>query len=243
MANCSPYRCVATSIEGFLFQLAVSYVTNGKYYFYVTGSVPSWRTPTEHDARMLSQYEVAISKFARCRRRKRIGISGRRLANCQYLRFSDFWILLCQEGENAFFDRNCKRDTSGAIVEQWFYDVRQSAIQFNEYSVGYFKDKLTVRLSSKAMAGLRSYYLKLALKPLPYLREELATFPYEAYGGVLKQRYSILRSMNLKRGAAGLPAIPTSFIRKKRKPVKPFMSKESLSRETLIDSADLSLAA
>ncbi|MEQ8212178.1 MAG: hypothetical protein RH917_20430 [Lacipirellulaceae bacterium] len=243
MANRSHYRCVATSIEGFLFQLAVSYVTNGKYYFYVQGSVPSWRTPAEHDSRMLSQYDVAISKFARCRRRKRIGNSGRHLANCQYLRFSNFWILLCQEGENAFFERNCRRDADGAIEEQWFCDVRKSAIQFNEYSVGFFNDKLTVRLTSKAMAGLRSYYLGLALKPLPYLREELATFPYEAYGGVLKQRYSILRSMNLKRGAAGLPAIPTSFIKKRRKPVKPFEPKGPLIRKTSLDLADLSLAA
>ena len=34
------YRCVATSLEGFIQQLAVSYVGKG-YFYYATGRVPN----------------------------------------------------------------------------------------------------------------------------------------------------------------------------------------------------------
>jgi hypothetical protein len=37
------YRCEATSVEGFLQQLAVAYITTG-YWFYVTGEIPVLRT-------------------------------------------------------------------------------------------------------------------------------------------------------------------------------------------------------
>ena len=243
MTNRSPYRCVATSIEGFLFQLSVSYITNGKYFFYVMGEVPAWRPEAELDSRMLKRYGVAISKFARCRRRKRIGSSGQRLANCQYLRFQDSWILLCQEGEHEFFERNQKRDQLGKVTERWFFDVRETAIQFKEYSIGYADERLSVRLTKRALSGLRNYYVSLALRPLPFIREELATFPYEAYGGVLKQRYAIVRSMNIKRRAAGLPAIPTSYVRRRRKPVKPFEPRTHRNQLEVVDSPDFSLAA
>jgi hypothetical protein len=43
------YRAEATSIGGFIQQLAVSYVRNG-YWFYVAGSVPEGKDPRAIDA-------------------------------------------------------------------------------------------------------------------------------------------------------------------------------------------------
>ena len=47
MAGGSIYRCEATSVEGFVQQLAVSYVRNG-YFFYVTGTTREGKDPRNH---------------------------------------------------------------------------------------------------------------------------------------------------------------------------------------------------
>ena len=44
------YRCEATSLAGFVQQIAVSYVANG-YYFYVLGRVPDRKDPRAQPAR------------------------------------------------------------------------------------------------------------------------------------------------------------------------------------------------
>ena len=79
MAERFIYRCEATSVEGFIQQLAVSYVRNG-YFFYVTGSVREGRDPSEIDRKLIERYGIDVSKFTRARRKK----AG--LANIHYLR-------------------------------------------------------------------------------------------------------------------------------------------------------------
>ena len=54
------YRCVATSVAGFLQQLAVAYVANG-YWFYVAGRVPDHKDPAAVDAKIIQRYGIAIS--------------------------------------------------------------------------------------------------------------------------------------------------------------------------------------
>lgn len=74
------YRYEATTVSGFLQQLAVAYLAHG-YRFYVTGKIPEGKDPVAVDRKLLAKYDVGISKWVRARR-KRAG-----LANCQYLRF------------------------------------------------------------------------------------------------------------------------------------------------------------
>src|SRR5262245_28604079 len=95
------YRWEATTLEGFVQQLAVAYVARG-YFFYVTGHVSSRRTAAEHDGRLLSKFDVARSKWSRYRRRRRVGAGGRPLASVQYLRYGKFWVLLATSGEHRF---------------------------------------------------------------------------------------------------------------------------------------------
>ena len=92
------YRCVATSVEGFVQQLAVAYITHG-YWFYVAGRIPEGKDPTAVDVKLIDRYGIAISKWARARRKKQS------LANMQYLRHERFFILLATKGRHDFFER------------------------------------------------------------------------------------------------------------------------------------------
>src|SRR5690349_9625565 len=73
------YQCVATSLDGFIQQLAVSYLAHG-YWFYVTGRIPESKDPRLVDRKLTERYGINVSKWTRSRRRK-IGI-----ASVQYLR-------------------------------------------------------------------------------------------------------------------------------------------------------------
>ena len=54
------YRCVATSVAGFLQQLAVAYMAHG-YWFYVTGRVPDHKDPATIDRKIIRQYGIDVS--------------------------------------------------------------------------------------------------------------------------------------------------------------------------------------
>lgn len=45
------YQCEVTTPEGFVQQLAVSYLGNG-YWFYVTGDIPEGKDPRKVDAKL-----------------------------------------------------------------------------------------------------------------------------------------------------------------------------------------------
>ena len=53
------YRFVATSVAGFVQQLAVAYLTKG-YYFYVTGLIPPHKDPVKTDRKILEAYGIAM---------------------------------------------------------------------------------------------------------------------------------------------------------------------------------------
>ena len=81
------YRCEATSVSGLIQQLAVGYVGRG-YFFYVTGQIPQGKDPRLLDEKLTKRYAISASKATRARR-KTLG-----LANVQYLRFKDRFVLL-----------------------------------------------------------------------------------------------------------------------------------------------------
>src|SRR5438105_2482186 len=97
----SEYRCEATTVEGFVQQLAVSYLKN-RYWFYVPGEVPDGKDPKAVDEKLLVRYEIDMSKWAKARRKRR-GI-----AKLQYLRFERTFVLLATAGEHPFFTEEGK---------------------------------------------------------------------------------------------------------------------------------------
>ncbi len=113
------YRCEATSVAGFIQQLAVAYIGHG-YWYYVMGEIPAKKDPARTDRKIIEQYGVVLSKWARARRKQ----SG--LANLQYLRHGHFFILVATAGRNEFFEK-----------EPVIKDVRDEPIKFAGYSIGY----------------------------------------------------------------------------------------------------------
>ena len=55
------YRFEATSVEGFVQQLAANYVANG-YWSYVCGKIPESKDPRVVDRKLLGLYGIEISK-------------------------------------------------------------------------------------------------------------------------------------------------------------------------------------
>src|SRR5208337_4535619 len=92
----SNYHCEATTVEGFIQQLAVCYVGRG-YWFYVTGFIPPDKDPRAVDEKLIGRYDIDISKWSRARRKQ----TGQ--ASVQYLRFRQFFVLLATLGKHRFF--------------------------------------------------------------------------------------------------------------------------------------------
>lgn len=90
------FRVVTFSIEGFVQQIACSYLRHG-YWFYVTGKIPDGKDPAVVDAKLIAKYGIGVSEATRIRRKK----AG--LANLQLLRYGRFFVILATKGKHEFF--------------------------------------------------------------------------------------------------------------------------------------------
>ena len=225
MTKKATYKWEAASLEGFVQQLAVGYVAR-RYFFYVSGRVPERLTSVEHDQRILEKFGVARSKWSRYRRTKRSGPNGLPLANVQYLRYRDFWALLATAGFHRFFEEHERIGNDGVSRLRQFYDVRETPIAYGGYSIGH-NGKASVRISRPAYQKLKNHFLVLATSShsTVVLEREFQYSPFEAYGGVTRQMFAILRAVNQARKTAGLSLVPNTCVRVKRRSVKPFDAK------------------
>lgn len=200
------YRCVATSVEGFIQQLAVAYVARG-YFFYVTGWIPPHKDRQAVDEKLVEQYQIDLSKWARARR-KQLG-----QASLQYLRHEDFFVLLATHGRHPFFERE------GGNVR----DIRRRALTYAGYAVGFRGGHVQVRIDLPQYRLLKAWFEEEATRrSVPSLAKAFYDLPFEPYYFVRRQEFNMLRAVNRRRNAAGLPAVPTECIWLKRRPVKPF---------------------
>jgi hypothetical protein len=205
------YRNIAASEQAFVQQLAVAYVNHG-YWYYVTGTIPPHKNVIKVDDKLLARYDVAISKWARARR-KRQG-----LANVQYLRHGQFFVLIATRGLHPFFEHE------GGNIK----DVRREPIRFAGYSIGYRmgvdrKWHASVRIHPVEYNGLKSFYLDLATRSsIEHLLREFRRIPFEPYAAVRRQLLNVLRAVNRARKAAGFELVPVSAIRMNRRVVKAF---------------------
>lgn len=190
------YRCVATSVAGFIQQLAVSYFGHG-YWFYVTGRIPDDKPASLVDAKLVQRYGINISKWQRARR-KRLG-----LANVQYLRHGRFFVLAATHGRHAFFDLEGSR----------IRDARRSPLHFAGYSVSHRGGHPHVRLSLSTYLSLKAGLMDGANHPEPgkvkailYLAAPLP------YAPVRRQQLNLLRAVNRHRVSLGLVPLPASVL-------------------------------
>jgi hypothetical protein len=200
------YRYEATSLPGFIQQLAVSYVGHG-YFFYVTGSIPKKKAPEAIDRKLIDRYGVAISKWARSRRKRA------QEANVQYLRFDRFFVLLATHGSHPFFT-----EESGAIR-----DVRRVPIKVGGYAVSYRGGHPHVRIGQDEYARLKSYLLDLSVRrSSETLAREFLRLPFEPYAPVRRQLLNLHRAVNRARKTAGYELLPMTCLRLRRRVYRPF---------------------
>ncbi len=201
-----PYRCEATSIPGFVQQVAVSYVANG-YFFYVAGCVPEGKDPRAVDEKILGRYDIAISKWAKARR-KSLG-----QANLQYIRFERFFLILATHGKHRFFEEEAK------VIR----DVRRVPIRFAGYSIGYRGGHVSVRIDPNEYRMLKSFFLEMAVRrSASTLTQEFRALSFEPYAPIRCQLRSILRSVNRLRQMAGYDLLSLDSFRSRRTIQRPF---------------------
>jgi hypothetical protein len=199
------YRAEATSLEGFVQQLAVGYLCRG-YRFYFQGLIPAGKDPRAVDAKLIARYGLAISKFERARRK------ARGLVNVQYLRYRRHFVLLSTSGEH-----DPLRD------DHKLKDAHEVPIKLGGYAASFRGGHAQVRVERDAWKQLKAYYLDLATKrSLSWFEREFRRWPFEPWAPIIRQTFVVLNQVNRARKAAGLELVPTACVRLKRRIYRPF---------------------
>jgi len=200
------YRFEATSVAGFVQQLAVSYLGHG-YWFYVMGEIPEGKDVRLVDEKLLARYRIDISKWARARR-KRVGF-----ANLHYLRYDRVFLLLATHGSHPFF-----LEEASAVR-----DARKTPIRFHGYSISYRGGHPHVRIEQEEYKRLKAYFLDVSLRwSVERLGCELGRLPFEPYAPVRRQLLAVLRAVNRQRKRGGHEPVADSCFRFLRRICRPF---------------------
>jgi hypothetical protein len=211
------YRCEATSVGGFVQQLAVSYLANG-YWHYVTGSIPERYDLRVVDRGIIDRYGIDVSRWKRWRARQ----AGE--AAVHYLRHGRFYVILATDGHHPFFQR-----------EAGIRDARRVSIKFSGYAVSYRPGGRTrdgkpdpnwharVTIERGKYKELLGHFLERAVRRGPEdLGQALRSLPFEPYAPVRRQYLRILRAVNKARKTAGLDPVDAGWVRLWRRPYRPF---------------------
>ena len=212
------YRCEATSVEGFVQQIACSYLRHG-YWWYVTGIIPKQKNLKAVDEKLTKKYDIAVSESTR-RRRKKLG-----RANLQYLRFGRFFVILATAGDHRF------KDEEGESIR----DIRRVPIRFAGYSISYRRGGRTrkgevdarwhahVEIDRKTYKEMRDYLVDLAVhRSVRNLALEFYQIPFEPYAPVRRQLLRMQREVNHVRKRAGFDPVPSEVLPLRRRVVRPF---------------------
>ena len=181
------YRCEATSINGFVRQLAVGYVAKG-YWFYVRGYIKANKNPLEVDRRIVDDYGLNISKDQRYRRR----------ANIQYLRYDRDFVIIATPGDccDRFF---IQEGRTGAIR-----NINRTPVKFHGYAISYRSGHAHVEIEQTRYLELKSKFLYMAVhRQAEAIEAEFRRIPLEPYGPVKLQLLNIWYQVNQARKKAG----------------------------------------
>ena len=212
------YRVEATSVEGFVQQIACSYLRHG-YWFYVTGNVPTDKDPRAVDEKLIGKYDIAVSESTR-RRRKQAGLS-----NLQYIRHGRFFAVMATKGRHPFFEEEKAR----------LRDFRLHPLRYAGYSISYKRGgrTRTGELDTRWHAHVsidRDHYLDLRAKFLDLAARRRADdlalafyeLPFERYAPVRRQLLLLLRRVNEVRRQAGHGPVSNDVLCLRRRIVRPF---------------------
>ena len=140
------YQAEATTLEGFIQQLAVGYLCRG-YWYYFQGVIPAGKDLRAIDAKLIARYGIGLSKFQRCRR-KRLGH-----ASVQYLRYGRHFVLLATEGRHDLLH-----------ADHRLHDAREAPIRLGGYAVALRGGRAQVRIDRRGVEGAAGL-LPRACKP------------------------------------------------------------------------------
>jgi len=212
------YRCVASSPEGLVQQVAVCYLRHG-YWWYVSGRIPKGKDPEAVDRKLIEKYEIALTERQRAYRKKR------GLANMQYIRYGHWFLLLATAGHHRF-----KQDERDQIR-----DCRRHPIRFEGYSISYRRSGVTpasgaspkwhacVRIDRPTYRQLKAFFLDRAChRSVENLASDFARVPYARYAPVRRQLLTLHRAVNDARQRAGFEPLAQSALRLRRQVVRPF---------------------
>lgn len=180
------YRCEATSVEGFIQQLAVGYVARG-YVFYVLGQVPDGKDPRLIDEKLIARYGISASKGARARR-KALGF-----ANVQYLRYKNRFVLMATPGKHEFF----------LLEAGQVQDAREIPIKLFGYAVSFRNGHPHVRIEHERYLELKALFADLAVhRKRESIEREIQGLRFQPYAPIRSQLHCILREVNRRRKTA-----------------------------------------
>lgn len=212
------YRAEATSVEGFVQQIACCYLRYG-YWFYVCGRIPIGKDPKAIDAKLIEKYGIGVSESTRARRKQ----SG--YANLQYIRHDRFFVLLATKGVHPFFEEE----------SQSIRDIRRIPIRYAGYSISYRRGGMTrsgssdpkwhahVRMDRRQYLDLRACLTEWAnTASSESLAKTLSELPVAAYAPVRRQLLNLLRRVNSVLKTRGKSLIDASALPLQRKVVRPF---------------------
>lgn len=217
------YRCVAASPEGLVQQVATSYLRHG-YWFYVTGFAKAGVDLDALDRKLIAKYGIDVGERERTSRKRR------GLANMQYIRYRNWFLLLATEGHHPF------KQVERKVIQ----DCRRIPIKFEGYSVSYRQSGVTpegggprtwhpsVRIDDATYKELKGFFLDRAChRSVENLSKDFARVPYARYAKVRRQLLDILRTVNEARARTGYEAVPHQALRLRRAIVKPFGEPET----------------
>ena len=196
----SAYQCVASSVEGFVQQVAVSYLTHG-YFFFVLGHIREGKEPEQVDVKLIERYGIGVSKWARARK-KQAGI-----ASMQYIRFERTFLLMATHGKSSFFEAE----------KESIRDARRTPIRVFGYSLSYRAGHPHVRIDQEEFKRFKAWFLELALhRKRDDLEAEFQQLRFVPYAPVRSQVISIWRHVNRKRKEQGQEQVRFECLRLKR---------------------------
>lgn len=209
------YQCEATSVAGFVQQVATRLLTNG-YWQYVTGWIRADKDPRRVDEKLIAKYGLEASRWSRARRKQQ------GLANVQYIRHGQFFVLMATLGRHDLLTLE-----EGPRIR----DARTSTIKYAGYSIGYRRDSVdpgrwraSVSIERVRYKELKAHLLDVAThRSVDAIVEEFWSLPFEPYAPVRRQLFNILRAVNVRRRLAGYESVPWErAVRMKRRQVRVF---------------------
>lgn len=200
-------RCVATSLEGFVQQLAVAGISRG-YVLYVMGRVPPGKDAAAVDAKLVQTYGIDISKWARARRKAQ----GK--ANLLYVRFESTWVILATPGEHENFFR---------LEHANVRDTRRTPIRVGGYAISHRGGHASVRIDLRRYQELKAHLVELAKhRRREAVEAAFQAVPFAPYAPVRRQLLAIFREANRVRRAAGFALLSKWCLRLERRNVRVF---------------------